>query len=492
VYAGGLSLYALDQPDSPRLLGTLEGLGASRQVELWNGHAFVSARPDGLYIVDIRDPARPALVAHVDTIELATGVAVRDGLLCVTCRHMGVELWDVRTPSAPRYVSHILAGEAQSAFLEGSTLYVGDWMNRRIQIFDVSDPARPQSLSAFALDGFADGMFVRDGLCYAVTGHHTARMKNRRKYQNYTFIVPEMFADGYGCGHGMTIFDVSNPREPEFLSEVKLPPLYMGSNDMWGVIVSGTRAYVCDTYNGLFVLDVSDPLAPAFLAHRRLAPLEGLPLTPPSIQRLCHPVAGIAPIRGHILAAGISTGLHLFACEGAEPAKLPEVCFRMPEAIPAPSLPSEVFRCRGQVHAVAFASGDVLAACGDDGLYALHSDAPYAVRHHLLTEGIAHDVQCAGPLVYAAEGQEGLAIYQYGPDSGFTRLGRYRFEGCPSVRQVLPLPEMGMAAVQLDVSRIAILRVSADGKIEHIKTLPSGGVLYHRHLCRAPYQAALV
>lgn len=58
------------------------------------------------------------------------------------------------------------------------------------------------------------------------------------------------------CGHGLSIFDVSDPTRPKILGSIVLPD----SAD--GVYVSGSYAYVADRIAGLRVIDVSNPSSP--------------------------------------------------------------------------------------------------------------------------------------------------------------------------------------------------------------------------------------
>ena len=58
------------------MLGQLGGLGNTRQVVVSRNVAYVTAREDGLFVVDVAQPTQPKLLCHYDPIELATGVAI--------------------------------------------------------------------------------------------------------------------------------------------------------------------------------------------------------------------------------------------------------------------------------------------------------------------------------------------------------------------------------------------------------------------------------
>lgn len=108
----GLSVYDISEPKSPRLLGSVGGMGNVRQLKVSGKTAFVTSRQCGLWSVDVSDPSSPKILSHFDTAEMATGLDVADGLCvcrqprlrgpvrrrvgpvgnaaCFVCRHAGV------------------------------------------------------------------------------------------------------------------------------------------------------------------------------------------------------------------------------------------------------------------------------------------------------------------------------------------------------------------------------------------------------------------
>jgi hypothetical protein len=480
-----LSIFDLTDTAHPVWLSTLEGLGSSRQIVVQNSYAYITARADGLYIVDVSDVKKPKLASHFDTVELATGIAVSGNLCLVANRHLGVEFIDVSDPAAPVFITSVLAGEAQSVCMDGSFVYVGDWMNKFVHVFDISNTSKPVKISTISVDGYADGVFARDGYCYIATGHHSTRLKNRRKYHKFTYVIPQMIEDGYGCGHGMEIFDVSNPYRPEYVSSVKFPPLYVSGFDTWLVTVSGKYAYVSDTYNGLFVVDVSNIGSPSFKGYYRLPIIEKpQPASPPSLQNLSYPITGIAPANGYILAAGFMTGLHVVKFD--ECATVP-VCANTTYSLQETQISHKdlVFSCNGQVHTVDFCDGAAIIAAGNDGLVAVDANNPQIILHHNKEMSIVHDVQVLGHLVVAAEGQQGVSIYEYSTENGFILKDRYGF-GSDSAREIVLFHTKRIVAVQLACNTIGFLQITPEDQLELIDKLSGLGNLYHRHLCRTP------
>lgn len=232
--------------------------GDLRQIVVCGNTAFITAREDGLFIVDVSDPARPEIIARYDTIEFATGIDVEDGFAFIACRWFGVEIVDISDARNPKHISVMRVGEAQSCEVSDGYLYAGAWAQRRVVICDVRNPAAPKKVAAVQLDGRGDGVCVRNGILYAAMGHH----------QPGASLGDD---PGYGAGNGMEIYDVSDPAQPKRLSRVRFDwRYYYGYPDTWRVKLSFPYAYLYHTHNGVFVFDVSDPKSPKELAQIRI------------------------------------------------------------------------------------------------------------------------------------------------------------------------------------------------------------------------------
>jgi hypothetical protein len=421
---GGGKLRILDVSDrgSPRVAGTISGLGHVRQVCLRRGIAYVTAREDGLFLVDVATPAKMRVLSHYDTIELATGIAVSGDVAFVACRTAGVELVDVSTPEKPVHLSTVRTGEAQSVAVRDGILYAGVWATGELVTCDVSKPREPAILARAALDGYGDGVDVRGDYCYVATGHHSRSLPHR---------VPG--DPGYGRGHGLEILDVSDPHRPQFVARVKFPPLYRLGMDMWSVTATDRYAFVADTHNGVFVVDLAEPSDPRVVSHRKL------PFV--SERNDLSPVGGLAVGDGAVFVAGAWSDVHVLGASMAKPV-VPE-----PDRAPTigPAVPPEpdprfrAYRPRGQVHAADF--DDVtFVACGSDGLHAIEVSPEIRRLRTYPTVGVAFDVAVRPPYVYVAEGDGGLSIWKHIGQGELEAQGRYRVAG-ESIRQVVvPAP----------------------------------------------------
>ncbi|NOX98550.1 MAG: hypothetical protein GXP30_02270, partial [Verrucomicrobia bacterium] len=238
---GGSSLQIVDisNAKNPRLLGKLSGLGAVRQIEVRDGIAFITSRQDGLYIVDVKDSAKPKLLNHYDTVEFATGVALSGNILFVACRNYGVELINVSDPAKPSHISLVRTGEAQSVVARNGYLYVGVWATSELVVVDFKNPWQPEVTAKLPLDGYGDGVDVAGEYVYVATGHHSRESPRKNPGD-----------PGFGKGHGLEVFKLTDPAKPTFVSRIKFPPLYEIGNDMWEVTISNGHAFVADTWNG--------------------------------------------------------------------------------------------------------------------------------------------------------------------------------------------------------------------------------------------------
>ncbi len=442
--AGDFHVLDISRPAEPRMLGSVSGLGNTRQLFVRDGIAYVTARQDGLWLIDVSDDTRPEVISHYDTVEMATGIWVSGEVAFVATRCYGVEIVDVGDPKTPRHLGTLKTGEAQSCWARDGFLYIGDWAPKKLLVADVRNPLEPKIVGEGLLDGYGDGGCLRGDLCFAATGHHS-RAKDEKERQ--------------GRGHGLEIFDVSDPTNPERISGVKFPPSYQISNDMWTARVAGDHCVVADTWNGLFVVNIADIEQPKIVAHAVLPIVEW--------KELPDPVGGIALGDGVIYVAGVYSGLYVAPAPGmARPVT------REPDAAPVipddPEVASAIhpdflsYQPGGQVRSVSLVEDDLAwAACGTVGIQAIRlgEDSLEPVGVTIPVEGEVWHVSVSGDRLYAAESAGGLGIYKIGPDLGLTEIGRLRLKG-KNVKQVACPPPGRFALLHCGGSQVQIADVS--------------------------------
>lgn len=468
---GTLHVFDIANPADPKPLGKLDGLGATRQIEIENRVAYITSREDGVFIVGVSDPRKPRLLCHYDPIEVATGMDVSGDVMFVACRSHGVELVDISDPEKPRHLSTARTGEAQSVEVRNGFAYVGVWGSRELVVVDVRNARKPTITARCPLDGNGDGVAVRGQYVYVATGHHS-----RARRKSY----PAPGDPGYGCGHGLEVFRIADPAKPTFVSRIKMPQFYRIGNDMWGVKVAGDYAFVHDTHNGIFVVDISDPEHPSFVAHRQLdyadvrmpkymgdGPLPGF-------------VGGLALGDGFVYVAGGWTDLHVVAAPGfAAPCQReldtpPEI----PAFQPEPNERFHVYRPDGQVRAVALLDDIAIVAAGSAGICVVRLSPEPEELGRYSTQGFAMEVKTLGDLVYVAEEKGGLSIWRHTGDGVLSHVGRYAPRGQIIKDVVVPAPGK-YAVLQVDMSALDIVDVSEPAEPKRVLRDRGHGFVYH-------------
>lgn len=472
---GGGKLFVLDpgQPGPPRVVGRLEGLGHVRQIALRGAVACITSREDGLFIVDLTRPERPVLASRYDTIELATGIAISGQVAAVANRFAGVELVDIADPRRPRHLSTVRVGEAQSVTFQGHYLYAGVWATDEIAVIDVSDPLRPRLVAKAPLDGHGDGVAVRGNLLLAATGHHS-RARPAAKPGD----------PGFGRGHGLELFDISDPAKPRHLSRIKFPPLYRLGMDMWGVAIAGDMAIVNDTTNGLFLVDIRDPAKPRCAGHCQLPVVEA--------QNDPSPAAGLVLAGGKVYVAGAWSDLHIMELGvslAREPAPDTEAGLRIPaELSKSSNQAGHSYKPEGQVHAalpwrVDSQTSLVLVAAGNAGLHVvrLRDGARFDKVAEYPTRGFATDVAFHNDRIYVAEGDGGLSIWKADSAGRLVRTGAYAVPG-ESIRQVVLADQGRIAFLAVGASRLQAVRLNDDGTTTKLLDEKYTGLFYRMPL----------
>ena len=462
--SGRMRVFDISSPGDPRLISTLEGVPNGRQIELAGGVAYITARENGVFIADVSDDENPELLCHYDPIEVATGVDVSGDVLFIACRSHGVELVDVRDPARPRHLGTARTGEAQSVVVRNGYAYTGVWGSGELVVVDVRNPRRPEIASRTRLDGYGDGVTVRGDYVFIATGHH-ARLSEG------SFNKPG--DEGFGRGHGLEIFDISDPAQPVFVSRIKMPRFYRIGMDMWGVKIAGDYAFVHDTYNGVFVINIADPANPRFVAHRQL------PYVDRKGDHLPAPVGNLALARDYIYVCGAWSDLHVVEAEGLA---LPEA--REPDTPPVipPFEPREVegfrvYTTAGQVRGVDFVGDIAVVASGADGIHVVRVWPEFERLHHYPTEGFAMDVATHGRLALVAEDKGGLSIWRMEDDYSLTQVGRYR-QGSRVIRNVFIPPGGKYAVLTVTLARLDIIDFSDPAQPVSVLQDSGYGVVY--------------
>lgn len=420
---GGLSIYNINDPKRPEKLGHVGGMGNVRQLCVRGKTAFLTSRQYGLWAVDVSDETDPKIISNFDAVEMATGLDVAGDVAFIGNRVYGIQCVDVSDPAHMKHLSSYRTDESQSVSYRNGLLFSGDWAGGEVTVLDVSDLAAPQAISHIKLDGYGDGMAVRGNTLFASTGQHRKSGPQEERH---------------GAGHGLDIFDISNPHQPVKLSKVKFPTYYLGPCDYWTPRVAGNYCFASDTTNGLFLLDISDLKQPKIIGNLVLPkfdpenPKVGVPfdqIKDPTIPQ-GDPISSIAIGEGVLYMSGSYTGIYL--------AEFPDKAKHEPRDFGAlPKLPAKPYPGESAEHF--YSSGPELS--NPTRSVTIHGDIAYTANvwdglkiYQLSDTGVkqigkvdieyAADVKRSGDRLYVAEGQNGIGVYQIKSATEVTEIGR--------------------------------------------------------------------
>jgi hypothetical protein len=276
---GAAGLHLLDVSEGTlRYVSTYDDGGYARNLQLWNGRAYIAdtdrglvvldisgdspvtvweqgasvgmgiyvdgnraylaAGHDGLCIFELTNPDRPKLLGRTKTAGSAWDVWVHDGYAYVADCDQGVTVVDVSSGEQPLRVGFVtrdaVSPLAEIVRGEDDAVYVAAAYHGLVAI-DVSDPTDPIVVSVHRLapDSWAEGLAVREGLLYLVVGN-----------------------ERHGGENGLHILDAHDLYAISTIGKLHFPD--------WveGVHVAGDLAFVANTWSGARSIDVQDPDIP--------------------------------------------------------------------------------------------------------------------------------------------------------------------------------------------------------------------------------------
>ena len=440
---GALTVVNIDNPKEPRVVGKLENLGTTRQIQVRDDIAYIVSRGDGMYIVDVSNPLEPTLLSKYDTIEFATGLALGGDIAFLACRLYGVELVDISDPENPEHISVSRTGVSQSVVYADGYIYVGVWAEQVVAVVDVSDPWNPVITDRLELDGYGDGVAVYQGHLYAATGQHSRARPDNKPGD-----------PGFGTGHGLEIFSLADPAHPRLVSRTKFPQDDHTDSHLWTVRVTNDHAFVVDNYNGLFVLNVSDPVRPTPVGQHQLPYYEA--------RKGSAVVSGLAVTRNLVVLTSPYMDARLIDAQGLAR----EVSDWTGETVTVGPRPTnsanEHYQANylgGQVYSLVTDGILAYVAAGQGGLQVVSLYPEFnSIRQHKTVDRVM-DVKIRKNLLFVAEGMQGLGIYKENTKGDLVSVGRYDTKG-ESANQVVIPGDSDFAVIMVGPHSIHIVDIS--------------------------------
>jgi hypothetical protein len=170
-YDFGMQVIDVSNPTFPRIVGSIDTPGLTRDVAVTGDYAYLADDHSGLQVVDVADPSYPQIVGSVDTPGIAWGVAIAgNDRVYIADGESGLQVIDVSNPTSPELVgSTDTCCDAYGVTSAGTWAYVGGGFG--LLLVDVSDPASPQVVAS--MGGHRSGAHhaaVTDAYAYIAAG----------------------------------------------------------------------------------------------------------------------------------------------------------------------------------------------------------------------------------------------------------------------------------------------------------------------------------
>lgn len=486
----GLNIYCRKTAGFAKI-AELNGLGNTVHMTFVSESVIaVASRENDVFFIDINDSRNPYIVSTYDSLDLATGIEAYGDFLFVCSRYYGVEIIDISDISKPRLWSLVCTGgECIDCCVKDGYLYISNWNLKAVFVYDISNPGSPQEAAKIPTDGNPYGCLIVESNFVVATGHHAAN-----HYE-------DTWQSGYGAGHGMEIYDISEPANPEWKSTVKADGrLYYPVIDSWGVYSCGNYVFLSSTYSGVYGYDISDADNP-----ERIMKIEhDIPCSDGAYRfendekyifsynpndYLVDPVSGIAFGDGMVYFAGQGTGLYSLPLQmekaenkGSAEEVLSDKSryFDFLQDVQVQGISSVVYTNEACVNSAASYGGYVYLACGDAGVEVI-TDKGEKVKT-MKTGGSAQDIAFKNDTMYVAEGNYGIEVYTLQNDMDWILSFTYRCSLlCETVTQLEVSSDGSYLIAQDGWTRIKTFRILPSGNIRENEAIKTG-VCYFRNL----------
>ena len=243
------SVVDISDPSNPRWLADLpvaEPFGLASSADT----VFVAGKQEGLLAFDLSNPAQPVLSATYNTSTNQAGtpntrdIFIRGTHAYVADRNSGLTIYTIDPDQTLTPISNLSFNQAaQRVRVQDNLAFVSG--NSKLFIIDISNPESPLELSSIdelpGTDNFIQSAVMQDQLLYT--------------------------ADE---GVGYRVFDLSDLTNPVQLAHFTLddlPPVSVGTHEVFDLSIRGNLLYVAASRRGIAVYDNTDPLNPILVRH---------------------------------------------------------------------------------------------------------------------------------------------------------------------------------------------------------------------------------
>ena len=395
----GLRIVDVSTPAAPVAAGSVwTAQGSAQRVAVAGTHAYIAVaawgdEPGGLSVINVAAPSTPQETGFfaLSWPASALGVAVMGDYAYLAVENLGLRTFDVSAPASPVESNvYQTLGTVVGVASAGDYVYVAD-LQGGLRSVDVRDPAQPAVRGAYDTPNpWPRGVAVAGTHAYLVDGE-SLRIVDRSAPDNLTetgvYTTPgTATAVAVALNHayvadvsaGLLILNVGNPSNPSKVADF---PTTGGTAD--GLAVAGDNVYVADRWVGLRIVNVANPFLPVQIG-----------VATPSRAATRVALAGDSLTGAYAYVAGEGFGVI---------------------DVSDPAAPFEIYSTRGAIGVAA--RGPYAYVVNGAALRILDMTVPTMPVEidEIVTPGYARDVAVNGDYIYVADGNGGLAIYQFPP-----------------------------------------------------------------------------
>jgi len=262
-----VTLIDISDVENPTKIGelTIEN-GDFSKIEAYGNYVYVTSHYNSIFIVDFSNPQDPKVIGNIRSFEFITDLYVKDDYLYVSDWNVGVDIFDISDAGSPEVLDKISVETPRSVFSNDHYLYVSNASNG-VYIFDVLDPVSPKVIGTVDLPDRGFKVVVQDNYAYIADNNEglvivdvtapssPSIMSTVKNYGTHDVFVSGDYA--YVSGDNFLIVNISDPRNPEVVSEV----------DSVAFALYVSRNYSYNISGNFVIFDVSDPADPEELNH---------------------------------------------------------------------------------------------------------------------------------------------------------------------------------------------------------------------------------
>jgi hypothetical protein len=395
----GLAVFDVSDSSQIRALSFLGTPGQAEGLCLEGDYLYLASGSGGLQIVNVFDPASPACAADLHLPGYAYEAVKSGNVLYVAAGSAGLRVIDVSLPDDPQEVASLsLGGWVLDLSLEDTLLYVAA-QSSGLKVVSVANPTQPHTIGEYNTAGIAQGVKKVGNLVYVADGPGgleilnvadptapthvgqwptTSSLHELEIYDNYAYAAND--------DRGLAVLNISNPQTPYQMSQHDTPGL------AWSLAISGQALYLADDAQGLISFSLVNPVTPDTM--------------------------GLFRNPGEVVSVWVE-GSYAYTARGFQgKITIQDVTDPiLPETISQVEFRNDVveIRVRDNICYSAQLTGGIAYTNVTDPEY----PQPLGRSN---TEGEARDMIPQLPIIYVADGSEGLVFLSSNPDSAWQLL----------------------------------------------------------------------